>query len=122
VFFATNDDETCPGPDKNVIIPDAGPIVAAVKIAAKREPLVVGKPNTPSFDYICRHWKINPKRTIMIGDRLNTDVKFGRDHGLKTILVLSGCHQIEDILENQLRGQNDQVPDFYAQNLGSLVV
>lgn len=44
MFIATNDDETCPGPKKGVVIPDAGPLVAAVKCAASREPLVVGKP------------------------------------------------------------------------------
>uniref|UniRef100_A0A914YVN5 Phosphoglycolate phosphatase n=1 Tax=Panagrolaimus superbus TaxID=310955 RepID=A0A914YVN5_9BILA len=109
------------GPNPNVIIPDAGPILAAVQTAANREALVVGKPNTPAYDYICRRWKINPSRTIMIGDRTNTDVKFGRDHGLRTMLVLSGCHQVEDILENQINEREDMIPDFYADCLGVLI-
>jgi len=121
MFIATNEDETCPGPKKNVVIPDAGPLVAAVKNASCREPLVVGKPNSPAFDYICRRWNINPQRTMMIGDRTNTDVKFGRDHGLKTMLVLSGCHQVDDIVDNQLNERDDMVPDYYAKNLGSLL-
>lgn len=58
---------------------------------------------------------------MMVGDRTNTDVKFGRDHGLKTMLVLSGCHQVDDIVENQLKGDESMVPDMYAKNLGSLV-
>uniref|UniRef100_A0A915CWU1 Phosphoglycolate phosphatase n=1 Tax=Ditylenchus dipsaci TaxID=166011 RepID=A0A915CWU1_9BILA len=98
LFVATNEDETCPGPNP-----------------------VVGKPNTSSFDYICRRWKINPTRTMMIGDRTNTDVKFGRDHGLKTMLVLSGCHQIDDIVENQMNERHDMVPNYYAPNIGSLL-
>jgi len=121
LFMATNEDETCPGPNKRTIIPDAGPLVAAVKNASGREPLVVGKPDTPAFDYICRRWQIDPARTIMIGDRTNTDVKFGRDHGLKTMLVLSGCHQVDDIVENRVNNRTDMVPDWYAKNLGSLV-
>uniref|UniRef100_A0AC34F7Y1 Phosphoglycolate phosphatase n=1 Tax=Panagrolaimus sp. ES5 TaxID=591445 RepID=A0AC34F7Y1_9BILA len=121
LFIATNADETCPGPNPNVIIPDAGPILAAVQTAANREALVVGKPNTPAYDYICRRWKINPSKTIMIGDRTNTDVKFGRDHGLRTMLVLSGCHQVEDILENQINEREDMIPDFYADCLGALI-
>jgi len=121
IFIGTNEDETCPGPKPNVVIPDAGPLIAAVKVASNREPIVVGKPNTPAFDYICRRWKINPARTMMIGDRTNTDVKFGRDHGLKTLLVLSGCHQVEDIVDNQLQQRDDMVPDFYAQCLGALL-
>lgn len=69
LFVATNEDETCPGPNPNTVIPDAGPLVAAVKSASGREPLVVGKPNTPAFDYIERRWSIDPERTMMIGDR-----------------------------------------------------
>ncbi|UMM35847.1 hypothetical protein L5515_008284 [Caenorhabditis briggsae] len=58
---------------------------------------------------------------MMIGDRTNTDVKFGRDHGMKTLLVLSGCHQIEDIIENQMNERDDMVPDYVAPCLGALV-
>ncbi|KAI6192440.1 Phosphoglycolate/pyridoxal phosphate phosphatase family protein [Aphelenchoides fujianensis] len=105
----------------NLIVPDAGPILAACSSASGREPLIVGKPNTPAFDYICRRWSIDPKRTLMVGDRTDTDIKFGREHGLSTLLVLSGCHQMEDVVENQMSGQNDKVPHFYATNLGSLV-
>jgi phosphoglycolate phosphatase len=121
LFVATNEDETCPGPNPNTVIPDAGPLVAAVKSASGRDPLVVGKPNTPAFDYIQRRWTIDPKRTIMIGDRTNTDVKFGKDHGLRTMLVLSGCHQVDDIVDNQLNDRHDMVPEFYAPCLGHLV-
>ena len=52
--------------------------------------------------------------------RTNTDVKFGRDHGLKTLLVLSGCHSMEDVLENQSSGRDDMVPDYYAACLGAV--
>jgi len=120
-FVATNEDETCPGPNPNIIIPDAGPIIAAVKVASGREPLVVGKPNTPAFEYICRRWKINPGRTIMIGDRTNTDIKFGKDHGLRTLLVLSGCHSLDDVIDHQQNDRDDMIPEFYAKNLCSLL-
>nr|CDJ95155.1 Haloacid dehalogenase hydrolase domain containing protein [Haemonchus contortus] len=121
LFLATNEDETCPGPNPDIITPDAGPIVAAVRCASGREPITVGKPNTPAFDYIRRRWRINPERTIMVGDRTNTDIKFGRDHGLKTLLVLSGCHQLEDVTDNRIHGDFDMVPDFYATCLGALI-
>ncbi|GMS78456.1 hypothetical protein PENTCL1PPCAC_631, partial [Pristionchus entomophagus] len=120
LFIATNEDETCPGPNPNFVTPDAGPLVAAVRCASGRDPITVGKPNKPAFDYICRRWKIDPNRTMMVGDRTNTDVMFGRDHGLKTLLVLSGCHQLEDIMENHLLGKDNMVPDFFAESLGAL--
>ncbi|KAK5978368.1 PhosphoGlycolate Phosphatase [Trichostrongylus colubriformis] len=121
LFLATNEDETCPGPDPDVLIPDAGPIVAAVRCASGREPLTVGKPYSPAFDYIKRRWNIEPNRTMMVGDRTNTDVKFGRDHGLKTLLVLSGCHQLEDIMHNHSNKMFDMVPDYFATCLGALL-
>ncbi|PIO77131.1 phosphoglycolate/pyridoxal phosphate phosphatase family protein [Teladorsagia circumcincta] len=121
LFLATNEDETCPGPNPDVVIPDAGPIVAAVRCASGREPLTVGKPNSPSFDYIRRRWNIEPERTMMVGDRTNTDVKFGRDHGLKTLLVLSGCHQLEDIMDNHKNDLPDMIPDYFATCLGALL-
>ncbi|VDM81010.1 unnamed protein product [Strongylus vulgaris] len=98
-----------------------GPIVAAIRCASGREPITVGKPNTPAFDYIQRRWNIDPQRTMMVGDRMNTDVKFGRDHGLKTLLVLSGCHQLEDITNNRQNDRFDMVPDYCATCLGALV-
>ncbi|KAF7632699.1 hypothetical protein Mgra_00007917 [Meloidogyne graminicola] len=124
LFLATNEDETCPGPNPETVIPDAGPLVAAVKTASGREPLTVGKPNTPAFEYICRRWgvdSIDPRRTLMIGDRVNTDVKFGRDHGLRTLLVLSGCHGLDEIEEGILQSRDDLVPEFYADCLGALI-
>ncbi|VDM63185.1 unnamed protein product [Angiostrongylus costaricensis] len=122
LFLATNEDETCPGSNPHTVIPDAGPLVAAVRCASGREPTVMGKPYTPAYDYIKRQWNIDPERTMIIGDRTNTDVKFGRDHGLKTMLVLSGCHQLENIMANRLNERFDMVPSYYATSLGALVI
>ncbi|KJH51519.1 phosphoglycolate/pyridoxal phosphate phosphatase family protein [Dictyocaulus viviparus] len=121
LFVATNEDEACPGPNPHIITPDAGPLVAAVKCASGREPITVGKPNKPAFDYIKKHWDIIPERTMMIGDRLDTDIKFGRDHGMKTLLVLSGCHKLQDVLTNHANGDLDMVPGYYASSLGALL-
>lgn len=56
-------------PDPVLITIFAGPLVAAVRVASGRDPITVGKPNSPAFEYICRRWKIDPARTMMVGDR-----------------------------------------------------
>lgn len=60
--------------------------------------------------------KENPKRGLMIGDRLNTDMKFGRDGGLDTLLVLTGIEK-ED---NVLKLAEGIAPVYYANKLGDL--
>ncbi|VDD94299.1 unnamed protein product, partial [Enterobius vermicularis] len=121
LFFGTNEDETSPGPYPNTVIPDTGPILTAVKSASGRQPLVVGKPHAPAFEYISRRWNLKPDRTFMVGDRLNTDICFGKRNGLKTLLVLSGCHTLSELSLFRESGNVDMVPDFYATSLGSLV-
>ncbi|KAK6015738.1 phosphoglycolate/pyridoxal phosphate phosphatase family protein, partial [Ostertagia ostertagi] len=108
LFLATNEDET----------PHRGS--GAMCILVGNRPLSESRTLQLSITSKGR-WRINPGRTMMIGDRTNTDVKFGRDHGLKTLLVLSGCHQLEDIAENRMNGHFDMVPDFYAPCLGALM-
>ncbi|KJH51520.1 hypothetical protein DICVIV_02257 [Dictyocaulus viviparus] len=98
-----------------------GPLVAAVRCASGREPVTAGKPNTPSFDYIRRQWNITPERTMMIGDRLDTDIKFGRSHEMKTLLVLSGRHKLEDVMRNRAKGHFEMVPDYYSPSLEALL-
>ncbi|VDM37373.1 unnamed protein product [Toxocara canis] len=121
LFLGTNEDETSPGPHPKTVIPDAGPILAAVKTAAGREPIVVGKPHSAAFEFICARWDVRPQRTMMIGDRMNTDIIFGRRHGIRTTLVLSGVHSLEDVRRNQKDGHVDMMPDYYTPCLGSLI-
>ncbi|VDO92669.1 unnamed protein product [Soboliphyme baturini] len=67
-FLATNDDARFPGLHPSIVFPGAGAMVAAVKTSAKREPIVMGKPNKPIFDYVKSRFNIDINKTIMIGD------------------------------------------------------
>lgn len=75
----------------------------------------------------------DPKRTIMVGDRLNTDILFGKNGGLTTLLVLTGScmasmtqvyidlpFQLGITTEDEITGPNPSpiVPDFVTQTLG----
>lgn len=121
LFLGTNEDETSPGPYEKTVIPDTGPILAAVKLASGREPLVIGKPHATAFEYISKRWKLSPERTFMVGDRLNTDIWFGKRNGLKTLLVFTGCHIMADVTLFRESGKVNMLPDYFATSLGSLI-
>jgi len=94
-----------------------GTMVGALKGCTGREPTVVGKPSPLLIDAVCEEFGLEDRgRMCMVGDRLDTDVLFGRDNGLKTLLVLSGVTTEEEMRS----GENDIVPDFYADGIRDL--
>ena len=82
-FVATNEDPTFPTPQGPA--PATGTILAAVRAASGREPVVVGKPNGAMFEAALEG--VDSEPAIMIGDRLDTDIAGARRHGLPGILV-----------------------------------
>ena len=68
-----------------------GSMVGAIKGCTGKEPIVVGKPSPLMIDYLCNKLQLSDrKRICMVGDRLDTDVLFGTENGLQSLLVLSG--------------------------------
>lgn len=117
-FIATNIDSTFPLKGKLLI--GAGSIIETVSFASDRKPdAICGKPNQSMMNSIKADnpgLKENPKRGIMIGDRLNTDMKFGRLGGLDTLLVLTGI----ETEENVLKLTADEAPTYYMNKLGDV--
>ena len=64
--------------------------MSAVTIASGVQPLVVGKEGPWLLHHLKSKYGVDPTRTAMIGDRLDTDVAMGLEGGLKTVLVLTG--------------------------------
>lgn len=95
VFVGTNADATFPAPDG--LWPGAGSILAALEKAAGREALVVGKPNPYMLEMALGRTGSRADATLMIGDRLETDVLGGWRAGLDTCLVLTGVARREDL-------------------------
>ncbi|EMG45664.1 PHO13 4-nitrophenylphosphatase [Candida maltosa Xu316] len=97
-FVATNIDSTFPSKGKLLI--GAGSIIESVAFASGRQPdAICGKPNQSMMDSIKAAFPglaANPSRGLMVGDRLNTDMKFGKDGGLDTLLVLTGIEKKSD--------------------------
>ena len=87
-FVATNRDATLPTEDHEV--PGGGSIVAAVATATGREPVTIGKPQTHAYEAILQAAGVTAPESVMIGDRLDTDIAVGRSAGAQTILVMTG--------------------------------
>jgi 4-nitrophenyl phosphatase/phosphoglycolate phosphatase len=92
-----------------------GSMVGAIKGCTGKEPTVVGKPSPLMIEYLESKFGIDRKRICMVGDRLDTDVLFGTDNGLKSLLVLSGVTSEEKLLSPE----NSITPDFYAEDINS---
>lgn len=87
-FIATNPDES--GPTRQGLLPATGAVAALIERATGRAPYYVGKPNPLMMRSALRAIGAHSENTLMIGDRMDTDVRSGLEAGLATILVLSG--------------------------------
>jgi NagD protein len=87
-FIATNPDAT--GPSREGALPATGAVAALIERATGHEPYYVGKPNPLMMRSALRSIGAHSENTLMIGDRMDTDVRSGLEAGLETILVLSG--------------------------------
>lgn len=97
MFLATNTDERFPLRNSNLVFPGTGTMVKAVETASERAPIVMGKPSVEMFEVIRKANNLDPARTLMIGDRCNTDILFGKNCGLHTLVVLSGVTEFKHL-------------------------
>ncbi|HEV3212220.1 MAG TPA: HAD-IIA family hydrolase [Acidimicrobiales bacterium] len=94
-FLAANPDPTGPSPDG--ILPATGSVAQLIRHATGKAPYFVGKPNPLMVREGLNKIGGHSEATVMVGDRMDTDVVAGIEAGLDTILVLSGVTRREDI-------------------------
>ncbi len=94
-FIATNPDATGPSPEGS--LPATGSVAALITRATGQDPYFVGKPNPMMFRSAMNRIEAHSETTIMIGDRMDTDVVAGIEAGLQTILVLTGSTKAADV-------------------------
>jgi NagD protein len=88
-LVATNPDRYCPVPGGGE--PDAAAIIAAIEACTgTRCDPIVGKPSPIMVKTIMGLLKLPAERCMMIGDRLETDIRMGIEAGMATCLVLTG--------------------------------
>ena len=94
-FFATNPDPS--GPGEGGLVPACGAMAALIEKATGVSPFFVGKPNPLMMRMALNYLDIHSEDTIMVGDRMDTDIIGGVQAGLGTILVLTGVTKREDV-------------------------
>lgn len=111
-FLITNEDYTFPGPVPGVIVPGSGATSASVKAVSGRTPKIFGKPHNQMAEFLARRVKVDPVRTIMFGDRLDTDIMFGNNNGFSSCWMSTGISSIEDVKKAEAAGDVHLVPKF----------
>ncbi len=99
-FIGTNPDLTFPTPDG--LVPGTGSILAALEAATGQKPFVIGKPHAPMFEMAMQILGTSPQETLMVGDRLNTDIEGGKAVGMPTALLLTGVTTQEQLTQSSI--------------------
>jgi HAD superfamily hydrolase (TIGR01457 family) len=107
MLVASNKDGTFP--TEEGLMPGAGSIVASVETASGKEAYVVGKPNCYGLEIIKRDCGLSNEEIMIVGDRLDTDIKFAKRCGIRSALVLSGVSKKSEI--------KDLVPDYIFETV-----
>ena len=112
-FFAANIDDTCPVDSGEVL--DAGSTISALEKRTHRKlELHFGKPSEFMFNEILDRLKPDPEKTILIGDRLETDIAMGNKFGIDTALVETG-------VKHFINGLNGFSPTYQLKSVFDII-
>jgi NagD protein len=94
-FIATNPDPS--GPSHQGTLPATGSVAALISTATGRQPYFVGKPNPLMMRSALNRIQAHSETTVMVGDRMDTDIVSGLEAGLRTVLVSTGSTRPDDV-------------------------
>jgi NagD protein len=96
-FIATNPDVA--GPSEDGIVPATGAVAKLIEAATGIAPYFIGKPNPLMIRTALKRLDTHSQDSIMIGDRMDTDILIGIESGLETVLVLTGVTTSREMVE-----------------------
>lgn len=111
-FIATNPDWVCPTWYGSV--PDCGSVCRMLTTATGREPTFIGKPQPEMARLAMERTGFSTEQTVLLGDRLYTDIACGVNAGIDTVFVLSGEGTQADIAAYQIH------PTWVYPDIGTL--
>ncbi len=94
-FIATNPDVS--GPSVQGLLPACGSVAALISTATGRQPYFIGKPNPLMMRSALNRLEAHSETTVMIGDRMDTDIISGLEAGLRTVLVTTGSTRPDQV-------------------------
>jgi 5'-nucleotidase len=113
-FIATNPDVS--GPGEGGMVPATGAVAALISAATGVQPYYIGKPNPLIMRTALRAIDAHSENSVMVGDRMDTDIIVGTEGGLETILVLTGVTRREDVVRYPYR------PTHIVESVADIVV
>jgi phosphoglycolate/pyridoxal phosphate phosphatase family enzyme len=113
-FVATNPDNTFPSGGGR-ILPGGGTMVRMVEYCSQKTPVIVGKPSQWFLDQVISTYNLDRSRTIMVGDKLSTDILFGNQGNIKTLLVFTGVTE-PAYLQTQQHEEIKTYPTYTADS------
>lgn len=111
-YIATNPDWVCP--TEYGYVPDCGSVAQMLFNATKRKPKFIGKPEATMVELAVEKSGFTKEQSVLLGDRLYTDIASGHNAGIDTMLMLSGESTINDLKEF------DFSPTFIYKNVREL--
>lgn len=113
VYLATNPDFVCPA--KPRFLPDCGGMSRMLEYAVHRLPKFLGKPYVYMIEDVMEKFNYGRDESVIVGDRLYTDILFAKNSNIESICVLSGEATIDDIIESDIVADYivDSVKDVY---------
>ncbi len=112
-YYATNPDRTFPAPEG--LCPGAGATIALLEATTDTRAVVIGKPQPGMFESALGHLGVPAENTLMIGDRLDTDILGGINAGMKTAMMLTGVVTRAEVEASEIQ------PDAVYETLPDLI-
>jgi NagD protein len=102
-YVATHPDVRCPI-EGGEFIPDTGAMIELIKTATGKSPsMIFGKPFQYMVDVVLDKTGFKKEEIAMVGDRLSTDIAFGLNNGILSVMVLTGEATMEDVENGNIK-------------------
>ncbi|MCD6201876.1 MAG: HAD family hydrolase [Bacteroidales bacterium] len=112
-LIGTNPDVS--GPVENGIAPSTKALISPIELATGKQAYFVGKPNPLMMRIALRRLGVRREDSIIVGDRMDTDIIAGIESEIDTLLVLSGISSVDTIKDFPYK------PKFVMNRVGDIV-